>query len=185
MGFGELKGKVLEEVGEALEKVDTEEIDRFVQALAGAGQVFVMGAGRSMMMAQAFAKRLAHLGLKASVVGAATAPPMTAQDLLVACSASGETRQTVAIAEAARDLGGKVAVVTASSTSTLLGLADISLRIPAPVRGGGSTRPGSVQPMNNTFEQALLLFLDCTAILLQQKLGISPEMLKKAHANLE
>ena len=56
-----------------------------------------------MLMAQAFAKRIAHLGIKTYVVGETTNPSANNKDLLIACSSSGETVSVVTIAKVAKE----------------------------------------------------------------------------------
>ncbi len=185
MGFRQLKDTVLAEVSGALEGVRADEVDEFARAVLDAGKVFVMGGGRSMLVAQAFAKRLGHAGLKVSVVGATTEPPMAPGDLLVACSASGETRQTVMVARIAGELGGKVAVITASPQSALAKLAGLLVYIPTPAGLDPSGGLQSVQPAGNLFEQSLFILLDSVAMLVQEARGLSNDDLCGAHANLE
>lgn len=56
-----------------------------------AHRVFFVDVVRVLLALEALAKRLAHLGLKTTVVGAITEPAITAQDLLIVGSGSGES----------------------------------------------------------------------------------------------
>ena len=62
-----------------------------------------MGAGRSGLVAKAFAMRLMHLGFTAYVVGETITPAMRPKDLLVIFSGSGRTKTIADIAETARE----------------------------------------------------------------------------------
>jgi len=168
-----------------LGKIEERDVNSLIDAILSAEKVFVMGAGRVMFMLQAFAKRVKHLGIEAHVVGETVEPPIGKKDLLLVGSASGETKITVTIAKIAKEKGVKVGLITASPQSTLKKLADICVRIPCPTKLGLSGEPKSKQPMGNLFEQSLLIFGDCLAMLLQEKLGITEEEMWKAHANLE
>lgn len=70
MGYQEKKQIVLDELEKSLGAVKEEEVEQFVDMICDAQQVFVVGVGRVLLMLQAFAKRLNHLGIKANYVGA-------------------------------------------------------------------------------------------------------------------
>jgi 6-phospho-3-hexuloisomerase len=167
---------LLEEVASALAEVDPEEVRRFEGAVLGAREVFVAGEGRSGLIARCLAMRLMHLGRRSHVAGETTTPAAKEGDLLVAISASGETRVTRARAEAAHAHGAKVTAVTASPTSSLAQMADLRLTIPAPaVEQYGGSR----------FEQAALLLLDAVIFRLQGRLRRTTTDMDARHATIE
>jgi len=49
--------------------ISDEDVEAFIRELLNAKRIYVMGAGRSGLVAKAFAMRLMHLGLQAFVVG--------------------------------------------------------------------------------------------------------------------
>ncbi|HHF98836.1 MAG TPA: SIS domain-containing protein [Candidatus Aerophobetes bacterium] len=185
MDFQSLQNKVCQEINSALSKVEKTEIDEFINTLLSAEKVFVMAVGRVMLMLQAFAKRIKHLGIDSYVVGETVVPPISHKDVLVVGSGSGETASCITITQLARKFGAKIALITSSKNSTLKKMADISVRIPSPTKLKAPDEPFSIQPMSNLFEQALLIFCDCISMILQEKLGITEEKMWKAHANLE
>jgi 6-phospho-3-hexuloisomerase len=177
---------ILTELRSVLSKVEPAEADAFADAVLGARRIFVAGAGRSGFAARAFAMRLMHFGLDAHVVGETTAPNYEAGDLLVVCSGSGETGSLVAIADKARRIGGRIALLTIVPDSTIGRLADVTVRLqaPSPKARAGEAVP-SRQPMGSLFEQSLLLLLDATILaLMERRAGDSDSMFKR-HATLE
>ena len=179
------RDKVIEELGETLGQVPKEAVNQLLDCVTKHRKVFVIGTGRVMLIMQALAKRLMHLGIDSYVVGETTIPPLNEGDLLIAGSASGETMTTVNMAKLGKKLGAVVAVITASPESALARISDICIVIPA---RAGMKRKGeskSVHPMDNLFEESLLLFSDIICTLVQKKLGISQEEMWKRHTNLE
>jgi 6-phospho-3-hexuloisomerase len=183
MEFGESARAILEELTRTLSGVSEEGIAAFRQVLSESKTVFVTGEGRSGLVARCFAMRLMHLGVTAHVVGGTTTPAFGKQDLLVAVSGSGETDLTCTVARLAKEAGGRVAVVTASSTSPLTTAADLVLLIPAQHRSTSDT--GSIQYGRSLFEQAALLVLDIVALQLQRDLAQPQDEMNARHANIE
>lgn len=178
--FQKLKSDVLRELEEVIGKIDESGLTQLVDMILASQKTFVMGAGRSMLVCKAFAKRLSHLKVCAHVVGETVTPPIGRGDLLIACSSSGETMTTVGISKLARQYGGKTASITCDAGSTLCGISDVSILVPRPAEPSGS-----VLPMASFFEQALFIILDCVAILIKERLGITEEEMRTQHANLE
>ncbi|MGL5748259.1 MAG: SIS domain-containing protein, partial [Weissella cibaria] len=71
-------------------------------------RIFLAGAGRSGLALKSFAMRLTQLGKQAFVVGETTTPAITASDLLVIASSSGETTQLVQFAATASEVGATI-----------------------------------------------------------------------------
>lgn len=180
-----LSGAALE-LAAVVGRVDDGEAAALVDALADHGRVFVAGAGRSGLLLRCAAMRLMHLDKRVYVVGEVVTPAMAAGDLLLVMSGSGETGSMVAMARKAGSLGADLAVLTANPDSTLAGLAKARVRVAAPIPG--LELPGAVesrQPMANLFEQAALLLLDAVVAELMRRMGKTPEIMMKRHANLE
>ncbi len=177
---------VLTELRAVLSCIEPQVAEEFAEALLSAKKIFVAGAGRSGLAAKAFAMRLMHLGIDSFVVGETATPNYEKEDLLVVCSGSGETGSLVSIAEKAKQIGGRIAVITIAPGSTIGRNADVCVLIPAPSpKAKGGEVVLSAQPMGSLFEQALFLFLDCTILaLMARKQNDSGNMFKR-HANLE
>jgi 6-phospho-3-hexuloisomerase len=82
---------IIENLKEVINKLDREAIKAMLQKTIDSNHVFVMGAGRSGLVAKAFAMRLMQLGLSVYVVGEITTPAVLPQDVVIAISGSGET----------------------------------------------------------------------------------------------
>lgn len=177
--------EVLLELSGVLRKIDKEQAEKCAALILSAKRVFVAGMGRSGLAARAFAMRLMHMGLSVSVVGDVTTPGFASGDLLVVCSGSGETPGLLAMAQKAASIGGRIALVTIGSGSSIGKVSDEELHIPAPSPKRADSRGGSVQPMASLFEQALLIALDILVLRIMEIKGISSEEMFKTHANLE
>lgn len=172
---------VVSECSAAALAVSDQERGAMARLIADAHRVFVAGAGRSGLVARAFANRLVHLGLSVSVVGEITCAHTAPGDVLVVGSGSGETGSLVQMVAKAKNAGLRVALVTASPDSTIAREADVTVVIPAASKGQG----GSAQPMASTFEQASLLTYDSIVLLLMDLLGESSVSMYARHADLE
>jgi 6-phospho-3-hexuloisomerase len=183
---GNLK-TIVAELGQCLGAVSASEVDRAVTLLDGAPRVFLAGAGRSGLAIRAFAMRLMHLGLNVHLLGDTTTPAFTAADLLVIGSGSGRTASLLASAQKARQLGGKIVLVTIDPGSPIGQLADATVRVPAPSPKATDTAGAlrSIQPMGSLFEQSLLLLLDAMIIELMTRRKLTSDTMFERHANLE
>jgi 6-phospho-3-hexuloisomerase len=177
--------EILDEMSRTLDQVPSPGLEALVDAVLEADRIYVVGGGRSGLMARAFAMRLMHLGLVTYVVGETTTPSIRSGDLLVSCSASGETQVTVLVSQVAQKAGARVFAITATPDSPMARLANETVVIPAPAKqtppGGG----GSVQYGGSLFEQALLVLLDALSVEIGRRLGTPPQELESRHANLE
>jgi len=182
----EYAGEIARELDRTVRAITPAEAERLCDLILQARRVLVAGAGRSGLATKACAMRLMHLGLDAYVVGETVTPPLGPADLLLIGSGSGETAGLVTIAEKARAIGARLALVSIFPQSSLGRLAEVVVRIPAPTpkapAGGGAT---SVQPMGSLFEQSLLVFLDAVVMRVMERKGIDAASMFERHANLE
>ena len=177
---------VINELTQTLNSIDITSSDEFVNTIIESNEIFVAGAGRSGFQARGFAMRLMHMGEQSYMVGETTTPNIKENDVLVVCSGSGETKSLVAMAQKAKSLGAKVALVTINPQSTIGLLADVVIEISAP--SPKSAKDGdikSIQPMGSLFEQSLGLFLDISIVMLMERKGLDSETMFGRHANLE
>ena len=98
--------------------------EKFIRELLNAKRIYVVGAGRSGLVAKAFAMRLMHLGLHAYVVGETITPPLNKGDVMVIFSGSGRTKTVADLAETAREIGGKICLITSNADSRIGKIAD-------------------------------------------------------------
>lgn len=177
--------RILDECSQALRSIDPEQTERLLEAIRGAGQVFFVGVGRVLLSLEAVAKRMAHLGVNAHVVGEIVEPAITPEDLLIVGSGSGESLVPVAIAKKAVSLGAKVAYIGSNMESTVAKLAHVSVRIPVQTKLERPDEIRSAQPMTSLFEQTLLLYGDALAMMTAEREKIVLKDLWRKHANLE
>lgn len=176
---------VLAEVDAALCSVDPESVQKFVDAVLEADQVFFVGVGRVLLSLQAICKRLAHLGIKAHYVGDITEPAITDKDLLIVGSGSGGSLFPVAIAKKAKTYGAKIVHIGSNPQSEMKDIADFMVRIPVRTKNYLEDEIDSVQPMTSLFEQSLLVFGDIVAKMIVDERKIDMKSLWQYHANLE
>jgi 6-phospho-3-hexuloisomerase len=190
--------EILDFIHKAVELINDFEKENMVNTLLEARKegkrIFIVGAGRSGLVAKAFAMRLLHLGFNVYVVGETILPPMNKGDILVAVSGSGRTKTVVAVAEAAKSLGAKIIALTTYPESPLGKLADVIVRIPGRTKLAteedyivrqviGVHEP--LAPLGTLFEATTLIFLDGLVVELMNKLGVSESELRERHANIE
>jgi len=185
MEYSTTKNMVISELEAALSAVDETAVEEFIAILEQAKRVFVTGAGRSELSLLAFVKRLTHMGIRATYAGAVNAPPITAKDLLIIGSCSGETAVPVAVARTAKQHKAKIAYIGSNMNSVAAEIADLTVNIPHCAKTGQGKNAESQQPMNSLFEQSLMLLLDIVAFMMIRRNGIDEAELRRNHANLE
>lgn len=185
MSYQDTYQTILEECKTALGKVKEDDVKQFMDLLLQAEKVFFIGVGRVKLAVEAFAKRLAHLGIATYIVGQITEPAMTDKDILVVASGSGESLIPVAIAHKAKQIGGKVVHLGSNPQSSLAPLTDLMVRIPVQTKLYLADEIQSQQPMSSLFEQTLLLLGDTIAKMIVEKEQIELKSLWQFHANLE
>ena len=177
---------IIDELSRTLSGIDRKQQEQMADEILKAKHIFVAGAGRSGMMARCFAMRLMHMGMKEYMVGEVVTPSMQEGDLLIITSGSGTTGSLVKMAEKAKELNGRIGLITIYPESTIGKMADVVVQINAPTsKSEIDTGVTSIQPMGSLFEQSLLICLDFIIRILMDKTGITGEEMFKRHANLE
>ncbi len=185
---------LLARIRQVVTKIRHDEVKRFIAMIKDARRVYVVGSGRSGLVAKAFAMRLVHLRKRTFVVGETVVPAMRSrQDMLVAVSGSGRTRSVVEIARTAHHIGGKVAAITGHRTSPLTVLADVVVLVPIAQRGAQETGYDARQllgkvvltPLGSLFELSALVFFEGAIAQLMQELDITEEQMRRQHTVLE
>ncbi len=160
-------------------KLDAGAVDALVGELDGARRVFLYGIGRTGLMVQGFAMRLAQCGLDAHFVGQLAAPPAGAGDLFLAAVALGSLPTADAVAGAARRSGARIAYVSARPKA--VPDADFVLVLPAQTM---ADPPESVLPLGSPFELALHLLFEHLCLKLMARRGLDAAALGRRHANI-
>lgn len=169
--------ELLEHISAVMEKVDWNGFVELADMLTRAHNTFVVGAGRSGLVARSFGMRLMHAGLSAYVPGETITPATGAGDVLVAISCTGTTGFTAYLASRARQFGAKVIVLTAEPKSPLAGEADKVVLIPA--------AESDIVIRAAVFEHSTSLCLDAVFNVLAERLKIDQAAFQARHANLE
>jgi len=169
-------------------------IDMLIYAQAANRSIFVVGAGRSGLIARAFAMRLMHLGFHVYVIGETITPAAGKGDVLVAISGSGRTMIVVTVAQVAKQVGAKVIAITSHPDSPLGKLADHIVFVPGRTKISDETDYFSRQilgiheplaPLGTLFEICAMVFLESIISELMHRLGKTEEDLKARHATIE
>jgi len=178
--------------------LSVKDISLFVDEILKAkdARIYVMGAGRSGLVAKALAMRLMHLGFSSYVVGETITPAMTCGDMLIVMSGSGKTRTVLDIAETAKQQSGRVCLITASLPSPLGDKADCIVLIPS-FRASSADKEIQVAsriiksdhtlfaPLGTLFETTSLIFCDAIISVLMERLTLSAAQMQEHHANIE
>ncbi|MDD3622361.1 MAG: SIS domain-containing protein [Methanofollis sp.] len=189
-----------EKVAETARSLDQEQAAGFVDHLLAARRVYVVGAGRSGLVARAFAMRLCHLGMEAYVVGETITPALREGDTLVAFSGSGETTSVVDFSETVKELNGRICLITATPDSKLGRMADcvVDLGASAPpittssgqyevrqLTGEYRSVSPAFAPFGTLYETAALIFSDAALSALMELKHCSLEEVKGRLANIQ
>ncbi|MCI6931106.1 6-phospho-3-hexuloisomerase [Methanobrevibacter boviskoreani] len=186
---------IIENVKEAETYLDNDEINNFMNEITNAENVFVIGAGRSGLVAKAFAMRLMHLGISAYVVGETISPAINDEDCILAISGSGETNTIVSAAKTSKKRGARILSLTSYPKSSLGKISDVSIYVRGRTKAEADDKNylkrqidgnyTSLTPLGTAFELTSLIFLDGLICELMNRLGKTENDLKKRHAVLE
>ena len=183
--YQEYVNTALTECSLALNAIPEAKTNLLIDKILAADKVFFVGVGRVFLSLQSFAKRLAHLGINAHLVGEITEPAITDKDLLIAASGSGETLFPKEIAKKAKAFGAEVVMIGSNKESTLANTADLLVRVPTNTKLSLPDEIQSTQIMTSLFEQSLLLYGDVIASMIAQRKELDVKKLWRFHANLE
>ena len=177
---------ILSEIESVLSSVKTEWIhDMALKLHRHQGRIFLVGEGRSGLMAKAFAMRLMHLGASVFVVGETITPPIENADMVIAISGSGTTSGVVDKANKAHQMACFVMSITTDPDSPLAKVSDMLLPIQAATKYRTAGEAASVQPLGSLFDQTVHLALDAVCLEFASIRHQSNESAVKRHSNLE
>ncbi|OED30297.1 6-phospho-3-hexuloisomerase [Methanosphaera sp. WGK6] len=194
MIYDDALSDILENVTKTTKAVSNEDVTKMTEMLEEVDNVFIMGLGRSGLVAKAFAMRLMHLGLSVYVVGETTTPAIRKNDCLIAISGSGETSYIISTTSIAKEIGSKLIAITSYPDSTLAKKSDIVLQLKGRTKIDSepdynnrqiSGLHQSLSPMGTIFEISALIFLDAVIAQMMQDLGQTEKDLKARHTVLE
>jgi len=177
-------------------KISDDDVEKFMAEILGAKRVYVIGAGRSGLVAKSFAMRLMHLGLHAYVVGETITPALNRGDLIVIFSGSGKTKTVADIAETAKDIGAHICLITSNADSRIGKIADCNVVIEHhrdeveddamefEIRQMMGEHK-SFAPLGTLFETASMIFADAVISRLMEITKTDESALKNRHTNIE
>lgn len=179
-------------VGREAEALDPDQVNSFTANILvrkDEGRIFLLGAGRSGLVASAFAMRLMHLGLTVHVIGEVVTPAVRANDLVIVVSGTGETRQVNEVVGIAKHEGTKIAAVTSNKDSSLGKLADAVIVISGRTESDDTSfverqvtgTSISLTPLGTLFEINVMVFLDSVIAGLMEALGKEEKDLERQH----
>ena len=159
-------------------------IDLILRVKDSDSMVFVYGAGRSGFIGRCFAQRLMHLGINSCFVSDAVTHQYSKDDLLILISGSGETTSPVAIANKAKKIGGKIALLTGNVNSTIGKVSDCIIQIEGKSKDKALSQK-TLAPYTSLFDISTLSVLDSIGGTLMKILEVSEEDIDKRHATIE
>ncbi len=169
-------------IKDILDRVSKDNIEKVKSLFFASNRIFVYGAGRSGLVAKAFAIRLVHLGFQTFVIGETITAPVQKGDLVVIVSGSGETIPAVMTAEIVRDIGAKVVSITGKKKSDIAKFADITLFVSAACNDAERKR---YAPLGTLFEASVWILLDGIIADLLDSKNENEESMRRRHATLE
>lgn len=175
--------QIMEEITEVMKNFDEEQLEAAMALFDKDTSIFVDGEGRSGFQARGFAMRLMHIGYRPYVMGETVTPALKKEEVFLAISGSGSTKNTVSNAKAAKKIGLKIIAVTSKSESELAQIADCVIRVPGRIKGDNGV--ASIQLLSSLFDQSVHIVLDELCLLLSRRDHITDETAAQNHINVE
>lgn len=194
MIYNDAVNDIIENVSKITQTVNQDEINQMIDIIMDVENIFLMGLGRSGLVAKAFGMRLMHLGLNVYIVGETITPAITEKDCLIAISGSGETSYIVSTSGIAKNIGSKIIAITSYTESTLAKESDLIVQLKGRTKIDNeqnyisrqiSGQHQTLSPMGTIFEISALVFLDSLIAQMMHNLGKTEEDLKSRHTVLE
>jgi len=169
-------------IKDILGSISQEDIQKVKNLLFESDRIFVYGAGRSGLVAKAFAIRLVHLDYQTFVIGETITGPVKKGDLVLIISGSGETMPAVMTAEIAQNLDAKVVSITGKMNSGIAQYADVTLFISASCNDEERKK---YAPLGTLFEASVWVLLDGIIADLLVSKNETEETMRSRHATLQ
>ncbi|WEV57035.1 6-phospho-3-hexuloisomerase [Ligilactobacillus acidipiscis] len=178
-----LINEVVSEVDQVMGMVDENQLKAAEKLIDKNKRIFILGAGRSGLMAKGFAMRLMHIGYTVFVIGETITPSIQEGDVLVSVSGSGKTGSVLDPSKKAKDNGVKLISVTSAVDSPLGQIGDTTIVVPGATKSGSGVK--SIQLLSTLFDQSVHITLDVLCLMLSRRDNISNDSAKAAHSNME
>jgi 6-phospho 3-hexuloisomerase len=180
--FNESINYIQKKIKEILSKVSQDDVKKVKKLFFRTNRIFVYGAGRSGLVAKAFAIRLIHLGFQAFVIGETITAPVKKGDLVIIVSGSGETIPAVMTAEIAHKSGANVVSITGKKKSEIAKFADVTLYI---AYSCDEIDRKKFAPLGTLFEACVWILLDGFVADLLHSKNETEDIMRSRHATLE
>ena len=178
------KTRITKNIAHSLGQIDPNEIKRLAEKIHSAQRIFLFGKGRTGLVIQMFGMRLTQLGLPVFIISQPATPALSADDLLILVSGSGETKGILSSADQANKIGAELIVITRETGSSLSQKTINKMVIP--IREDEEKELLTSKVFTGTlFEQSLLTILDLVIVQLLELSGQSYQDMDQRHANLE
>lgn len=174
---------VVKEVDTVMAMVDLEQIHQAETLIQKDKRIFILGAGRSGLMAKGFAMRLMHIGFTVFVIGETITPSIQEDDILVSVSGSGQTQRVLELTKKAKRDGIKVVAVTSKADSPLAQLGNTIIIVPGATKNGYGVQ--SIQLLSTLFDQSVHITLDVLCLEISRRNHVTNAEAKGVHSNLE
>lgn len=194
MILNEAIDEMVDNIQDVSAEIDSESVTKMLDMLIDAKNVFIIGLGRSGLVARAFAMRLMHLGISVFVVGETITPAINEDDCLLAISGSGETSFIISTATTSKNRNAKIIAVTSYDDSTLGKLSDLIIHVKGRTKIDSEKdyikrqingRHQPLAPLGTMFEITTLVFLEGVIAEMMNKMGKTEDDLKARHTVLE
>ena len=196
--FNEASNQILNGIRESVQGMDPIEIERMIEIILDSSKrrILIVGTGRSSLVGRAFAMRLMHLGLLAYVVGETITPALNKGDLMVIFSGSGRTKTVADLAETAKEIGGRICLISSNAESRIGKISDCIVIIE---HHRDSVEDDAVEfeirqmmgehksfaPLGTLFETVSMIFADAVVSRLMEITQTDESALKNRHTNIE
>lgn len=172
---------IIDEISGVITKVDEQSLIKAAAEITKDKRIFVIGEGRSGLMAKGFAMRLMHLGYEVYVVGETITPAIKENDVVIAVSGSGKSTIVISETKKAKEKDSRLIVFTSNLASPLAKEADVSVLVPGTVKGDQGENRKSIQLLSSLFDQSVHIVLDGLCLFLSNRDGISNEFATGKH----
>lgn len=180
--------EIADQVKKNSDTIDTKKVIKLIELInevdSNDGRIFIYGAGRSGFIGRSFAQRLMHLGIKSCFVSDAVTYRYGKEDLLIIISGSGETTSPKAIAKKAKEIGGKIALLTGNPKSSIAILSDLVIKLEGKNKEKATTQE-TLAPYTSLFDISTLSILDSIGASLMLLLKITEKDIDGRHASIE
>jgi 6-phospho-3-hexuloisomerase len=176
---------VIAEVEAVLDRAIPQQVESMAAPILTAKRSALYGVGREGLVMKSLAMRLFHLGLDAHVVGDMTTPPVGPGDLLIVSAGPGGFSTVDGLIGVAAAAGATTMCVTATPSGLGPLSVDHIIHLDAQTMANDQTGGQSVLPMGSLFEAAQFLFFEIVILHLRDNLGLSADVMRSKHTNLE